>query len=157
MKTQLMILSVLALSASACGQKVSEADVPQPVKAAFMKQFPKADHAHWGMESKTEYEVEFKQGNEDMSATYDTKGQWKETEKDIKADALPEAVRNTLASKYAGYKVKDISHLDTPKGTFYEADLEKGEVSMEVAFNADGTVSKETVEENGKESKEEND
>lgn len=157
MKAQLMILSLLALSATACGQKVSEADVPQPVKAAFMKQFPKADHAHWGMESKTAYEVEFKQASEAMSATYAASGEWLETEKEIKASALPEAVRNTLASKYAGYKVKDVSHLETPKGSFYEADIEKGEVSKEVVFNTDGTVFKEQVEEKGKESNENED
>ena len=64
MKTQLMILSVLAISATACGQKVSEADEPQPVKTAFMKQFPKAEHARWEMETMTEFEVNFKQGAE---------------------------------------------------------------------------------------------
>ena len=157
MKTQLMIVSVLALSVTACGQKVSEADVPQPVKATFMKQFPKADHAHWGMESKTVYEVEFKLGSEAMSATYGISGQWMETEKDIKASALPDAVRKTLADRYTGEKVKDLSYVENPQGTFYEADIEKGEVSKEVVFNADGTVFKEQVEENGKESKEEND
>ncbi len=157
MKTQLMILSVLAFSATACGQKVSEADVPQPVKSAFMKQFPKADHAHWGMESKTQYEVEFKQGDEAMSATYDKVGKWMETEKDVKADALPDAVRRTLADKYAGSKVKDLSHVDNPKGTFYEADIEKGETSMEVVMSPDGTVVKENVEEKGKDNDEDGD
>ena len=157
MKTPLMILSVLALSATACGQKVSEADVPQPVKAAFMKQFPKADKGRWEMETKTEYEVNFKQGTEVMSATYGNAGQWMETEKDIKADALPDAVRKTLADRYAGHKVKDLSYVENPKGKFYEADIEKGEKSMEIVFNADGTVFKENVEEKGKESDEDND
>ncbi|MBS1568966.1 MAG: PepSY-like domain-containing protein [Bacteroidetes bacterium] len=157
MKIQLMILSVLALGATACGQKVSEADVPQPVKAAFMKQFPKADHIRWGMESKTEYEAEFKLGSEAMSATFGTAGQWLETERDIKIEALPEAVRKALADKYAGSKVKDVSYVENPKGTFYEADLEKGEQSMEVVFNADGTVFKEQVEESGKDNDEDGD
>ena len=157
MKTPLLILSLLALSATACGQKVTEADVPQPVKAAFMKQFPKADKARWEMETKTEYEVNFKQGAEDMSATYGAAGQWLETEKDIKADALPGPVRKTLADRYAGHKVKDLSYVESPKGKFYEADIEKGEKSMEIVFNADGTVFKENVEEKGKESDEDND
>ncbi len=99
MKTPLMILSVLALSATACGQKVSEAAVPQPVKAAFMKQFPKAEKTRWEMENKTDYEVNFKQGTEEMSATYGTGGQWMETEKAIGMEALPEAVRSTITSK----------------------------------------------------------
>lgn len=152
-----MILSMLAISATACGQKVSEADVPQPVKAAFMKQFPKADNARWEMETKTEYEVNFKQGAEAMSAAYGTAGQWLETEKDINADALPDAVRRTLADKYAGSNVKDLSRVENPKGTFYEADLEKGETSMEVVISPDGTVVKENVEKKGKDNDEDGD
>ena len=150
-----MILSVLAISATACGQKVSEADVPQPVKAAFMKQFPKADHAHWGMESKTEYEVEFKQGSEEMSATYGSAGQWMETEKDIQLAALPEVVRKTIAASYSDQKLGDISQVESPKGSFYEVDMEKGEKSMEVVFSTDGKVVKEMVEE--KDNDEDND
>ena len=157
MKIPLMFLSVLAISASACGQKVSEADVPQAVKTAFTKQFPKADHAKWEMETKTEYEVNFKLGAEEMSATYGTAGQWLETEMDIKADALPDAVRRTLADKYAGSKVKDLSHVENPQGTFYEADLEKGETSMEVVISPDGTVIKENVEKEGKDDDEDGD
>ncbi len=150
MKTSLMILSLLAISATACAQKVNEADVPAPVKAAFTKQFPKATNARWEMEHKVDYEVNFKQGAESMSATYDKGGKWMETEQGIKADALPEAARKTLATKYAGSKVEDLSKVENPKGSFYEADLEKGEVSMEVVFAKDGTVVKETVEKEGK-------
>ncbi|MBK9419713.1 MAG: PepSY-like domain-containing protein [Flavobacteriales bacterium] len=157
MKTPLMILSVLALSVSACGQKVSEADVPQPVKAAFMKQFPKADHAHWGMESKTEYEVEFKQGSESMSATYGNTGEWMETEKDLKLAALPAPVRATIAQNYADQKLGDISHVDSPKGELYEVDMEKGEQSMEVVFSTDGKVMKEKMEEKGNDEDNDND
>lgn len=147
MKTPLMIMSVLALSGTACGQKVSEAAVPQPVKAAFMKQFPKAEKTRWEMEKKTDYEVNFKQGTEEMSATYGTAGQWMETEKTIGMEALPEAVRSTIASKYPDQKLEDISHVESPKGTFFEVDMEKGEKSMEVVFATDGKVLKENIEE----------
>lgn len=147
MNRSLMILPLVALSAAACAQHVNPADVPRPVNAAFAKQFPKAEKARWGMESKTEYEVEFKQGAESMSATYAADGQWLETEKKIKLEALPEAVRHTLATRYAGHKTEDISLVKNPKGTFYEADIEKGETSMEVLFSADGVVLKEQVEE----------
>lgn len=157
MKTPLMILSILALSASACGQKVSEADVPQPVKAAFTKQFPKADHARWEMETKTEYEVNFKQGAEAMSATYGNTGEWMETEKDLKLAALPGPVRASIAQNYADQKLGDISHVDSPKGQTYEVDMEKGERSMEVVFSTDGKVLKEMVEEQGNDEDNDND
>ena len=151
MKTPLMILAALALSATASAQKVSEADVPKPVKSAFMKQFPKAEHAKWEMETKTEYEVNFKIGSDEMSATYGTAGQWMETEKELKMADLPAAVRKTIAEKYADQKTGDISHVDSPKGETYEVDMKKGEKSMEVVFSKDGKMLKENVEEKGKE------
>ncbi len=43
--------------------------------------------------------------------------------------------------------MEDISHVVSPKGTFYEVDMEKGEKSMEVVFATDGKVLKENIEE----------
>ena len=156
MNHALPTLLMLSLSMNACAQKVSEADVPQPVKAAFMKQFPKAEHAKWEMESKTEYEVNFKQEGTDRSATYATDGAWMETEHTIKADALPDAVRKAIAAGYADHKLGKVEVAETPKGTVYEVDMEKGEHSMEVVFSADGKVMETKVEEDG-EKGEEND
>ncbi len=141
----LSLAGLLACNASA--QHLSDDKVPAVVKASFTEQFPKAEHAKWEMESKTEYEVNFKQEGKALSATYGTDGAWLETEHAIKADALPELVRKAIAAGYADHKVKGIDVAESSKGTVYEVDMEKGEQSLEVVFAADGKVLESKVEE----------
>ncbi len=143
----LLSLSGLLACNAANAQRLADDKVPAVVKAAFTKQFPKAEHAKWEMESRTEYEVNFKQGGADRSATYGTDGTWLETEQAIKADALPEPVRKAIAAGYADHKVKGIDVAESPKGTVYEVDMEKGEESLEVVFAADGKVLESKMEE----------
>lgn len=138
---------MLSLSMNACAQKVSEADVPQPVKTAFMKQFPKAEHAKWEMEDKKDYEVDFQQGGGKWSAKYAADAKWLETEHAIKPVELPAPVRAAIAASYADHKLEAAELVEGPQGTTYEVDLEKGEHSMEVVFSADGKVLKSVVEE----------
>jgi hypothetical protein len=138
---------MLSLSMTTCAQKVSETDVPQPVKAAFMKQFPKAEHARWEMEDKKDYEVNFQQGGGKWSAKYAADAKWLETEHAVKLEELPAAVRTAIATNYADHKVEATEVAESPQGTVYEVDLEKGEHTMEVVFAADGKVVKSVVEE----------
>ncbi len=143
----LLSLSGLLACNAASAQRLADDKVPAVVKAAFTKQFPKAENAKWEMESKTEYEVNFKQAGTDRSATYGTDGVWLETEHAIKAEALPEPVRKAIAAGYADHKVKGIDVAESPKGTMYEVDMEKGEQSMEVVFDSNGKVLDSKVEE----------
>lgn len=151
MNYALPTLLMLSLSMNGYAQKVSEADVPQPVKAAFMKQFPKAEHAKWEMEDKKDYEVNFTQGGTKWSAKYAADAKWLETEHAMKLDELPAAVRTAIATNYADYKVEGAEVAESPQGTVYEVDLEKGEHTMEVVFAADGKVLKSVVEEEDEE------
>ena len=157
MNYALPTLLMLSLSMNAGAQKVSEADVPQPVKAAFLKQFPKATDAKWEMEDKKNYEADFKQDGNKWSAAYSADGTWLETEHAIKPEALPEAVRKSIAAKYADHKLKETEQVDTPKGTFFEADLAKEGHSMDVLFTKDGSVVKTEADEDDKEDGEEDD
>ena len=151
MNYALPTLLMLALSMNAFAQKVSEADVPQPVKAAFTKQFPKAEHAKWEMEDKKDYEVDFQQGGGKWSAKYAADAKWLETEHAIKPEELPAPVRAAIAASYADHKLEAAELVESPQGTTYEVDLEKGEQSLEVVFGADGKVLKSVVEEEDEE------
>lgn len=153
MKMLLPITAMLALSITACGQKLSESEVPQPVKAAFAKQFPGAERAKWELEDKKDYEVNFKQGGSAMSAKYSADGKWLETEQAIQAAMLPAAVHDAIAKDYAGHKLEEIERAERPDGLFYEVELEKGEQTLDVVFAPDGRVVKRTVSEERKEKK----
>lgn len=147
MKYLLPTLFMLALRMNSFAQNVSEADVPEPVKAAFMEQFPKAEHARWEMEDKKDYEVDFRQAGGKWSAKYAGDGQWLETEHALKPEELPAPVRAAIAAGYADHTLEASELVESPQGTTYEVDLEKGEHSVEVVFSANGNVLKSVVEE----------
>jgi uncharacterized membrane protein YkoI len=156
MNRTLPALLLIALGATAQGQTPGPINVPAPVKAAFAKRFPKAEGPKWEMENKKDYEADFKQDGTMWSACFAPDGSWLETEHAIKADALPEEVRKTIAAKYADHHVKEAEQAETPKGTVYEVEFAKGKHEMEVVFSADGTVVK-TKEENDDGEKDEKD
>lgn len=153
MKTYLIIATTFALGMSASAQDKTAITVPEPVKAAFAKQFPKAESAKWEMEDKTDYEAEFKMSGTKYSAKYSAAGKWMETEHKIKADALPDPVKKAIAASYADHKVEGAEMAETPDGVVYEVDLEKGDSEMEVVFNADGKVLKTMMEDGDKKEK----
>ena len=99
------------------------------------------------MEDKKDYEVNFTQAGKKWSAKYTADAKWLETEHAVKLDELPRAVRSAIATNYADHKVEDAELVESPQGTTYEVDLEKGEHSMEVVFSADGKVLKSAMEE----------
>jgi len=153
MKTYLILATTFTFGMSVSAQDNAPITVPETVKAAFTKQFPKAENAKWEMEDKTDYEVNFKQTGQKMSSKYSAQGKWMETEQGITEADLPEPVRKAIAASYADHKVEGAEKAETPEGTVYEVDLEKGEHEMEVVFNADGKVLKAKIEEGDKKDK----
>lgn len=145
MKHSLPILFTLALGMNASAQGKTDIVVPEPVKAAFAKQFPKAEGANWEMEDK-DFEAGFKMSSVKYSAVYSAAGKWMETEHKIKVEAMPEAVQKAIAANYADHKVEGAEQVERPDGIFYEVDLEKGEHEMEVLFSVDGNVVKTKME-----------
>lgn len=143
-------LLMLSLSMNACGQELSDADVPQAVKATFQKQFPGVAKVKWELEDRAKYEANFHQNGTGTSATFDASGSWLETETEVKETDLPAPVRATLAARYAGYTVSGFERVQTPEGLAYELEAEKGERTLEVQFAADGAVLKQVVEEETK-------
>ncbi len=145
-----MILAVFSFSA--CGQNK---DVPAKVKTAFEQKFPTAQKVKWDKENETEWEAEFKMNGEEYSANFTTAGQWMETEYEIEKSAIPQAVKQTLDTKFAGYDIEEAEISETTNGRVYEFAIEKGDSEMEVAISPDGKVVKKEVKK--EEAKEEND
>lgn len=134
------IALLLTLSLNSCAQRTGEPAVPPAVKAAFAQQFPQAEHPQWELEDGKDLEVEFKQAGTEWSAKYDGTAKWLETEHGIADSALPEAVRNAIATEYPAHKVKECEMAETPAGTNYEVELREGAQTLEVAFTAEGKV-----------------
>lgn len=142
-------------------------DVPSKVKDAFAKKFPNARQVEWGKENAKVFEAEFVLDGTHMSANFDTRGNWKETEVAILYSDLPAAVQQTLKSDYSEAEVKHIFKVNQPGKTLYEVAVangneekyeedeeeeneheeqeeayEEGEYTRELIFTADGKLVK---------------
>lgn len=126
-------------------QEIPAEKVPAEVKTAFQSKFPEAKKVEWEMEEGN-YEAEFKMNGKEMSATFDAKGIWKETETEIKVKDLPKAVSTMLAGEFPGYKIDEACKVESAEhGSCYEVEIEKGDEEMEVLLKADGTILKKEM------------
>jgi len=115
---------------------------PEKVVQALNQKFPNIQNAHWGKESKSEWEAEFIYNGVKTSANFLTDGQWLETETKIPITELPAAVTQSIQANYKASKLVGADKIETTNETLYEADLKSGIKIKEVVFNSDGTIHK---------------
>jgi hypothetical protein len=139
-KLSFLFVMLLALGIVACGQK----NVPQPVNKAFSEKYPAATSVKWASEEANEWEAEFKMNGMEMSASFDNSGKWLESEKEIAVKELPAAVSGSIAKEFAGYKIDEISVIESPDLNGFEVGLRKGEAVLEAVFDNAGKVIKKT-------------
>ena len=114
---------------------------PVAVQKAFEKKFSTATKITWGKEAAKEWEAEFTFEGNIISANFAEDGTWLETEREIKATDLPQAVAAAIKTKYPGWAISEADKTETSKhGIIYEADLKLSGKSKSVAFKADGTT-----------------
>jgi uncharacterized membrane protein YkoI len=141
MKNLFILLIVFSISLVPA---FSQKSTPENVKTEFAKKYPAAQSVKWASEEANEWEAEFKINGTEMSASFDNKGVWMETETEISVKELPASVTNTIAKKFAGFKTGEASVNETPGMKGYEVELTNGETSLEVIFDNSGKVIKNT-------------
>ncbi|HPQ20809.1 MAG TPA: PepSY-like domain-containing protein [Saprospiraceae bacterium] len=140
----LMLIAVLsvAFSMQLCAQKSDSKNVSEKVKTAFSTKFPDAQKIKWQLEDETEWEAEFKMNGREYSANFDTEGNWKETEYEIKNSELPSNIRNILDKNFTDYEISDGEVVETSSGKSYELKLEVGEEELDVTIDPLGNFTK---------------
>ena len=134
MKKSIVVMLCLA-SFAASAQKMSVSKVPASVKAAFAKAFPGINDAKWEAEH-GDYEANFKQNGQKMSASFDASGAWKETEKPISVASLPATVTRYTQEHYKGQKIKGAAELKMADGTIqYEAEIKQTALIFDASGN----------------------
>jgi hypothetical protein len=133
MKQSLIFAAVL--SATSCAAQT----IPTEVKTAFAKSFPNTTVKKWDKEDGN-YEANFSKDGKTMSATFDAKGNWMETETDIKVSELPPSVISYINANYKGASVKEAAIISNPGSKkLYEAEV-KGK---DLLFDEQGKFLKE--------------
>ena len=118
----IMIASIVSLN-SCC--QLSKG-VPEKVTSSFIQKFPDVQNVKWEKENDQEWEAEFEMDGKEYSANYNIDGTWLETEYAVKD--IPAAIQATLDSEFPGFEIEESEISETPKGTFYEFEMKKGEV-----------------------------
>lgn len=144
-----MVLNVSLASA----QKMNESDVPESVKSAFAKKYPGAKVEKWEKEG-ADYEAEFDLNKVESSAVFDSGGNFKELEQEIRTSTLPKAVTDYCAKTYAGYKLTEAAKITGSTGkVMYEAEMSKDKEEFDVLFDEKGNFIKKSEPEAGDEGK----
>ena len=113
--------------------------IPSAVSDSFAKQFPDATSVKWGMENAKEYEADFQSKGRKMSANYDLRGNWKETESPVRSKDLPIEVVRAIDKRYPGAVVVSADKLQRPGSKLIiEANIKTGGRKIEVELFADG-------------------
>ena len=145
MKKIIVLLSAcLLISLMGYSQEIALEKVPAPVKEAFAKKFPAATSVVYKMKKK-DYKVTFKDKGVGMSANFNSKGEWLETQTIMIESDLPKEVLTSVATNFVGYVITDITKIDGPDNVLnYEMHLKKGTVAEKVKFSPKGEILKKT-------------
>lgn len=145
-RTLLIIAAVMLFAASAC-EKYDDGRPSKDVRSEFNRMYPDAWDVEWEYEG-TCWEVSFETGKRpngiDHTALYGTDGTWINTSTDILLSAVPEDIRNYLAtSEFGSARIidNDAEYIETPSGNFYRFDMSAGGERIEVDVNENGDVS----------------
>jgi uncharacterized membrane protein YkoI len=140
------------------GVRAQEKDldkIPKAVMESLKAKFPKAKIDKWTKETeggKVVYDIEFKQDGRKFEADIFENGTIENWEREIAADALPEAVKNAVEKKYPKATLKEILEtIDVKDGkdklSGYEVVLETADKkSVEVTVAPDGKILEDSTE-----------
>lgn len=109
------------------------------IQAAVVKIYPQARIVEMDKDRQT-IEVDIIDNNIKRDVYLDLSFNWLRTETEIRRDALPIEAANRLASEYANWVIDSIKLVDTPQGSYYLVELDKGERDKNVKIDASGNI-----------------
>ena len=121
--------------------------VPGVVTDSFKIKYPNAKTVSW-RDNIGSFQATFKQDSSTYVAKYSNKGEWQSTEKKIKADAIPAAVKDGLSkSKYADWKVGTVTQRYLPGDKVeYTIFVSKSDLSKRnLTFSSAGQLQKDAI------------
>ena len=109
------------------------------IQAAVVKIYPQARIVEMDKDRQT-IEVDIIDNNIKRDVYLDLSFNWLRTETEIRCDALPIEAANRLASEYANWVIDSVKLVDTPQGSYYLVELDKGERDKNVKIDASGNI-----------------
>lgn len=140
MKLKIVVLAIL-LSGSSWGysQDVNQSEVPALIVNAFMQKFKNTTDVEWELKNE-QYKVEFEMENRDYDAWYDMSGNLSRYDEEIKDDALPAAVMETIKRDFDGFRIDDVEKRTISQEVTYKAELKTLSEEWRVIFKENGEI-----------------
>jgi hypothetical protein len=86
--------------------------IPAEVTDSFAGRYPHAQSVSW-KDNITNFEADFTLNNYEMSAIFNSKGEWQSSEKKIKFEELPAAVQDGFSkSKYSDWEKLSVAEIE---------------------------------------------
>lgn len=123
------------------GATIQASAVPAAVRAALDARYPGATVVTWYREN-ADYEASFTESGRKTSVLITPEGTVTAVEAEIDPADLPAAVRQRIASDYAGYTLTAAARIEDLAGgqTKWEAELERNGQKTDYIFAADGAL-----------------
>ena len=146
-KIERFVAAVTFLTAvySTAGAQVRK--LPAVVTEAFKKKYPNAVNVEWH-DKLTLFLTSFDQDNEHYEARFSNKGEWQNTESDLKTEELPASIKDGYGkSKYADWKINTITKIDLPgEKVQYRVIAEKSDLKKRnLLFSSTGQLLKDNI------------
>ncbi len=141
------LMCTVVLSCVLLGTSAQFRSIPAEVTERFDKKFPAASHVMW-KDKITSFQAEFQEEKQKAKASFSSKGEWLKTEKKYDYAKLPAVVKDGFTkSKYASYKVREVSEVDdNEKGLQYLVVVKKGDLTKRTLyFTQSGQLVKDDV------------
>lgn len=134
-------LALVLFTNTACGQDVSQSQVPSVIVSSFQKEFPKAIDAEWEKEG-VNYKVEFETGATkiDHDVWYDSTGKLIRHKEEIAQTELPQKVSEKIKNSFNGYRLKDVKRITEGNKISYKMELKSATEEWKVVFDSEGNV-----------------
>lgn len=118
---------------------ISGEQVPQIVQNIFAQKYP-GRTPQWESQPYG-YEAVFSENGIEYEVELSADGQWLETEYEVSRDEqFPAIVLNQVRSRYPGYQITKREIEITPRGVFYEVEVENGNEEIELYFDGQGNL-----------------
>jgi hypothetical protein len=121
--------------------------IPAEVIEAFKTKFPAATAVSW-TDKLTAFQASFEQEGAKWQASFNSKGEWKKTEKELPADEQPAFISSVLKEdKYNGYTLKSVTQIwENDDSQQYRLSVEKSTFKKKYIYlNKEGEVLRESI------------
>jgi len=138
------VSSTLMLTACNKASKTQSTQVPPSVQSVFAAKYPGVT-PRWESQPYG-YEAIFQKNGIEYEAEFSKDGRWLETEYEVPENQFSTLVLNRVKKEYPGYKITKREIELTPRGTFYEVEVEGGGKQIERYYDQRGNPARNSNE-----------